>query len=55
MLGAIDAVKNDGMGVNPASAQFGIPPYTLRDRLSGRVVHGTRLSVAPYLTKEEET
>ena len=55
MLGAIDAVKKDGMGVNAAAAQFGIPPSTLRDRLSGRVVHGTHPGVTPYLTKEEET
>ena len=55
MLGAIDAVKKDGTGVNAAAAQFGVPPSTLRDRLSGQVVHGTRPGVAPYLAKEEET
>jgi len=55
MLGAIDAVKKDGTGVNAAAAQFGVPPSTLRDRLSGRVVHGTHPGPAPYLEKDEET
>jgi len=41
--------------VNAAAAQFGVPPSTLRDRLSGRVVHGTRPGPAPYLEKGEET
>ena len=31
--------------VNAAAAQFGVPPSTLRDRLSGQVVHGTRPGV----------
>jgi len=53
MLGAIDAVKKDGTGVNAAAAQFGVPPSTLRDQLSGRVVHGTRPGPAPYLEKDE--
>ena len=55
MLGAIDAVKKDGTGENAAAAQFGVPPSTLRDRLSGRVAHGTRPGGVPYLNKEEET
>jgi len=38
--------------VNAAAAQFGVPPSTLRDWLSGRVVHGTRPGPATYL---EET
>ena len=52
MLGAIDAVNKDGTGVNAAAAQFGVPPSTLRDWLSGWVVHGTHPGPAPYL---EET
>ena len=55
MLGAIDAVKKDGTGVNAAAAQFGVLPSTLRDRLSSRVVHGTRPGPAPYLEKDKET
>ena len=53
MLGAIDAVKKDGTGVNAAAAQFGVLASTLRDRLPGRVVHGTRPGPAPYLEKDE--
>ncbi len=55
MIGAMDAVKKDEMGVNAAAAHFGVPPTTLRNRLSGRVVHGTNPGPAPYLTKSEES
>ena len=29
MFGAMEAVTKDGMGVNAAAAQFGVPPSTL--------------------------
>ncbi len=35
MIGAMGAVKKDGMGVNAAVAHFGVPPSTLCNRLSG--------------------
>ena len=31
-----------------------VPASTLKDRLSGRVKHGTNPGPAPYLTSEEE-
>ena len=55
MLGAMDAVQTDGMGVNATAAQFGVPTTTLRNRLSGQVVHGTNPGLVPYLTGSEET
>ena len=41
--------------MNAAAAQFGVPPSTLRDCLSGRVVHGSNPGPAPYLTNSEES
>ena len=54
MLGAIDAVQDKGSSVNRAAKLFGVPPSTLKDRLSGRVVHGRKPGPAPYLSPEEE-
>ena len=53
MTGAIEAVKG-GMGVNRAAKEFGVPTTTLRDRLSGRVTHGTNSGPKPYLSSQEE-
>ena len=43
MLAAIEAVDN-GCGTNQAAKEHGVPKSTLKDRLSGRVVHGTNPS-----------
>ena len=53
MLGALKAVS-EGMGVNRAAEEFGIPKTTLKDRISGKVIHGTKSGRTPYLTLEEE-
>lgn len=53
MLAAIEAVEN-GCGPNQAAKEHGVPKSTLKDRLSGRVVHGTKPGPRPYLNKEEE-
>ena len=53
MTGAIEAVK-EGMGVNCAAKEFGVPATTLRNRLSGRVTHGTNPGPKPYLSSQEE-
>ena len=53
MLAAIEAVEN-GYGVNQAAKEHGVPKSTLKDRLSGRVVHGTNPGPRPYLNKQEE-
>ena len=37
-----------------AAKEHGIPRQTLNDRVSGRVVHGTKPGPRPYLTSQEE-
>ena len=54
MQAAIDAVKSGRMGVNRAALEFGVPRTTLKDRIAGRVVHGTRSGPKPHLTPQEE-
>ena len=53
MLLAIKAVR-DGMGTNMAARSFSVPPSTLKDRISGRVKHGTNSGPVPYLDESEE-
>ena len=54
MLGAIKAVQEGTLGVNRAALEFAVPKTTLKDRLSGRVIHGSSCGARPYLSKEEE-
>ena len=54
MIGAIRAVQDNGSSANQAAKTFGVPPSTLKDRISGRVLHGTKPGPAPYLSREEE-
>ena len=42
------------MGMNRAAIEHGVPRTTLKDRLSGRVIHGTNIGPKHYLTQEEE-
>ena len=42
------------MGVNRAALEFWVPGITLKDRLAGRVVHGTNIGPKKYLSHEEE-
>ena len=53
MTAAIDAVKG-GESVLRAAKQFGVPRQTLGDRVSGKVVHGTKPGPKPFLTAVEE-
>ena len=53
MLAAIKAVQN-GSSVSMAAVCHNVPRMTLQDRLSGRVVHGTKPGPVPYLNKDEE-
>ena len=55
MLGAMNAVAEGKMGINRAALEFGVSPTTLKDRITGRVVHGSKSGPKPYLTHEEET
>jgi len=54
MISAMTAVTSNEMGVNEAAAQHNVPPTTLKNRLSGRVKHGTKPGPRGYLTTEEE-
>lgn len=42
------------MGQNAAASEFDVPATTLKDRLNGRVEHGSKPGPAPYLTDDEE-
>ena len=53
MQGALKAVA-EGMGVNRAALEYGVPRTTLKDRVAGRVQHGCKSGRSPYLTLEEE-
>ena len=54
MQAAIRAAQDGLCSINQAARDHGIPCTTLKDRISGRVVHGTKPGPVPYLTKEEE-
>ena len=54
MSGALDAVTNGELKVSEAVVKYGVPRQTLRDRLTGHIVHSTNPGPKPYLTKEEE-
>ena len=45
---AMEAVSQ-GEGVNRSAVMYGVPSTTLKDRISGRVVHGTRPGPRPYI------
>ena len=53
MLAAINDVRK-GMSCNRAADINGVPKSTLKDRINGRVVHGTHPGPMRYLTTEEE-
>ena len=50
----MDAVSSDNTSINKASEMYGVPRTTLKDRLSGRVVHGTKPGPKPYLHHSED-
>ena len=54
MLKTLDAVLNKHLSGNKAVALHGVPLSTLKDRLSGRVVHGRKPGRKSYLSKQEE-
>ena len=54
MLAAMEAAKKGTMSINKAAVLHGVPPTTLKDRLSGKVVHGTAPGPKQYLSTEEE-
>jgi len=52
MLSAMESATR--MSANKAAAKHGVPPSTLKDRISGRVKHGTKPGPASYLNQQEE-
>ena len=48
------AATSEGMPANRAATMYGVPKSTLTDRVSGRVVHGTKPGPRPYLDPDEE-
>ncbi len=53
MLEAMKAVKDGKMGVNRAALEHGVTKTSSKDRLTGRVVHGTSMGPKPYLNDTE--
>ena len=55
MITAMEAVQTGtAFSINQAARDYGVPPSTLKDRLSGRVIHGTKPGPRPYLSSQEE-
>ncbi len=56
MEAAMNAVVDStAESINSAATEHGVPITTLKNRLSGRLVHGTNSGPVPYLSKIEET
>ena len=54
MKAAMKSVIDDNLSANRAADLHGVPRSSLKDRLSGRVKHGTKPGPKPYLTVDEE-
>ena len=54
MIQAMQAVKDGTMSANMAARTYSVPPSTLKDRVSGRVKHGTKPCPIRYLDDAEE-
>ena len=54
MLEAMKSVADKKMTIRGAAKQFGVPYSTLKDRIHGRVQHGTKPGVKTALSPEEE-
>ena len=53
MVSALDEVLTKQLPANKARL-YGVPPSTLKDHLSGRIVHGVKPRLTPYLITQEE-
>ena len=54
MLSAMESVQSGMVSANKAAEIHGVPRSTLKDRLSGRTVHGVKPGPRPYLQEAEE-
>ena len=48
------AVIHDGMSIRKAACVYGVPKSTLGDRISGKVLPGTKSGPPSYITEKEE-
>ena len=55
MSRAFSAVVSEGMSVRKAASEYNVPKSSLADRVSGRVMPGTKSGPPMYLTVSEET
>jgi len=55
MTEAMEAVRSGSAGMNEAARMHGVPPTTLKDRMSGKIKHGTKSGPQRYLNDEEES
>ena len=53
IVAALDAVIKDGLSGNRAAILHGVPPSTLKDQLSSRVVHGKKPGPARIVKKKK--
>ena len=54
MMAALEKVKKGKYSVNRIATIYGVPRSTLKDRVTGRVTHGTKPGPRPYLARNEE-
>lgn len=54
MMEAMKKVSDHSMTIRGAAKQFCVPYSTLKDRVRGRVTHGTRPGVKTALSFEDE-
>ena len=54
MVGALNEVKQGKYSTNKIVQMYGVPCSTLKDRVTGKVKHGTNPVPRPYLSKEKE-
>ena len=47
-------MKSGELGINRSALEYGVPKTTLKDRIAGRVKHGTKPRPVAYLDPSEE-
>ena len=54
MRDAMEAASSGQVSRNRVADMYGVPKSTLKDRLSGCILHGSKLGPKPYLHPSEE-
>ena len=54
MTKALEAIKDGKMSINKAAKTYRVPCTTLKDRVSGRVIHGSLPGPSRYFDEDEE-